>query len=67
MLKRMCEFIMINRFAIDNTQSLYDVLIELLKIPAPSHSEHKRAEYCKKIFESYLLRILFYLYFILLS
>jgi len=44
---------MINRFAIDNTQSLYDVLIELLKIPAPSHSEHKRAEYCKKIFESY--------------
>ena len=31
----------------DSAQEALDLLIELGKIPAPSHQEHKRAEFCK--------------------
>lgn len=34
-----------------NTALLYDTHRELCLIPAPSHKEHKRAEYCKAWFE----------------
>ncbi len=34
-----------------NTQKMFDALKELCSIPAPSHYEHKRAEYCKKWLE----------------
>ncbi len=35
----------------ENMESVYSVLKELCAIPAPSHSEHKRAEYCKNWLE----------------
>ncbi|MBQ7901766.1 MAG: M20/M25/M40 family metallo-hydrolase [Clostridia bacterium] len=35
----------------ENIESVYGVLKELCAIPAPSHMEHKRAEYCKKWLE----------------
>jgi len=34
-----------------NTTNMFDTLKELCHIPAPSHFEHKRAEYCKKWLE----------------
>ena len=40
--KKILEFIK------ENTADMIDVLKELCVIPAPSHFEHKRAEYCKK-------------------
>ena len=39
------------KFISENTQNIYKVLEELCAIPAPSHFEHKRAEYCKKWLE----------------
>ena len=35
------------RFIEENISGVYDTLKELCEIPAPSHLEHKRAEYCK--------------------
>jgi len=35
-----------------NTQGMFNTLKELCGIPAPSHFEHKRAEYCKKWLEN---------------
>ena len=37
----------IQNFIKNNTNSMYETLKELCLIPAPSHKEHKRAEYCK--------------------
>ena len=36
-----------SRFITENTEDLYKTLKELCLIPAPSHHEDKRAEYCK--------------------
>ena len=36
------------QFIQENSADMIDVLKELCVIPAPSHLEHKRAEYCKK-------------------
>ena len=36
----------------DNTLELFQTLKDLCEIPAPSHYEHKRAEYCKKWLEN---------------
>ena len=38
----------IEKFIEENQEKLYDTLRELCAIPAPSHMEHKRAEYCKE-------------------
>ena len=38
----------IEKFVEENKEKLYDTLRELCAIPAPSHMEHKRAEYCKE-------------------
>lgn len=35
----------------ENKEELYRILFDLCAIPAPSHHEEKRAEYCKKWFE----------------
>jgi len=40
------------QFAKKNTQDIFKMLKELCDIPAPSHFEQKRAEYCKKWLES---------------
>lgn len=37
----------IKRFISDNKGQMFETLKELCHIPAPSHFEHKRAEYCK--------------------
>ena len=37
----------------NNTELLYKTLKELCLIPAPSHCEHERAEYCKKWLENH--------------
>ena len=42
----------IKEFISDNTESMYKTLFELCHIPAPSHHEEKRAEYCKAWFEN---------------
>lgn len=39
-------------FVEENTALMYETLKELCAIPAPSHLEHKRAEYCKKWLEN---------------
>ena len=39
-------------FITKNTDLLYNLHADLCKIPAPSHHEEKRAEYCKKWLES---------------
>ena len=44
---------MINKFLADNKQETLDIVRDLCKIPAPSFLEDKRAEYCKKYFESF--------------
>ncbi|MBO5454120.1 MAG: M20/M25/M40 family metallo-hydrolase [Clostridia bacterium] len=41
----------IKNFIENNEESMYKTLKELCHIPAPSHFEHKRAEYCKEWFE----------------
>ncbi len=40
------------RFIEENIDGLYKTLEELCAIPAPSHFEHERAEYCKSWLES---------------
>lgn len=42
---------MLSKYISDNTESMYKTLKELCHIPAPSHFEHKRAEYLKKWLE----------------
>lgn len=42
----------IKQYAKANYDGMLDLLKELCHIPAPSHYEHKRAEYCKNWFES---------------
>ena len=42
----------IGKFIQDNTEEMYQTLKELCAIPAPSHHEEKRAEYCKKWLEA---------------
>ncbi len=42
----------IGDFIEENKESLYETLKELCNIPAPSHLEHKRAEYCKEWLEN---------------
>ena len=39
-------------FIKENIQTNYDFLTTLGKIPAPSHQEDKRAEFCKAYMES---------------
>ena len=41
-----------NEFVKSNSESLFKTLKELCLIPAPSHNEEKRAEYCKAWLES---------------
>ena len=43
----------IRNYIENNTELLYKTLKELCLIPAPSHYEHARAEYCKKWLEKY--------------
>lgn len=40
------------QFINNNKQELLNIVKELCEIPAPSHFEHKRAEYCKKWLEN---------------
>ena len=42
----------INQFIQKNRHEAFHILEELCKIPAPSHFEHERAQYCKKYLES---------------
>ena len=42
----------IKTFISNNTDSMYKALYELCHIPAPSHNEEKRAEYCKNWLEN---------------
>ena len=42
----------LHKFIEENTELMYRTLKELCLIPAPSHLEHKRAEYCKKWLEN---------------
>lgn len=42
---------MFSKYISDNTEPMFQTLKELCHIPAPSHFEHKRAEYCKKWLE----------------
>ncbi len=42
----------IKTFIAENTQPMLEVLTELCGIPAPSHFEQKRAEYCKSWLEA---------------
>ena len=42
----------IRNYIAENTPKMMDTLKELCAIPAPSHSERKRAEYCKAWLES---------------
>ena len=41
-----------NSYVSNNLDLLYETLKELCHIPAPSHFEHKRAEYCKNWLEN---------------
>ena len=36
----------LNGYIAEHTEEMYGLLKELCLIPAPSHMEHKRAEYC---------------------
>lgn len=38
---------LIKKYIEENTELMYGMIKELCAIPAPSHYEHKRAEYCK--------------------
>ena len=42
----------IKKYVEEHTERMYETLKELCNIPAPSHSEHKRAEYCKSWLEN---------------
>jgi len=39
------------QFAVNNTQNIFKMIKELCDIPAPSHFEQKRAQYCKRWLE----------------
>ena len=41
----------LNGYIAEHTEEMYGLLKELCLIPAPSHMEHKRAEYCKNWLE----------------
>ena len=41
----------IEEYVLDNTQEIFDIIKDLCNLPAPSHFEHKRAEYCKNWLE----------------
>ena len=41
----------IEEFVAKNKQEMFNMIKQLCDIPAPSHFEHKRAEYCKKWLE----------------
>lgn len=41
----------IKEFSINCREEMFKILKELCEIPAPSHFEHQRAEYCKKYLE----------------
>ena len=43
----------IKSFVKQNFDSMLEIHKELCLIPAPSHHEHERAEYCKKLMESF--------------
>lgn len=43
----------IKKYIAENSEILYQTLKELCLIPAPSHFEHKRAEYCKNWLEKH--------------
>ena len=43
----------IKRYIMENSELMYQTLKELCLIPAPSHFEHKRAEYCKAWLEKH--------------
>ena len=42
----------IKKFISDNTDSMYKLLYDLCHIPAPSHHEEKRAQFCKSWLEN---------------
>ncbi len=42
----------IKNYIQENKEQMYETLKELCQIPAPSHFEHKRAQYCKKWLEN---------------
>ena len=42
----------IKQFIKDNNQEIFAVLKELCSIPAPSHFEHERAQFCKTYLEN---------------
>ena len=42
----------IKSYVSENKEQMYQTLKELCSIPAPSHFEHKRAQYCKKWLEN---------------
>ena len=41
----------IEEYVLYNTQEIFDIIKDLCNLPAPSHFEHKRAEYCKNWLE----------------
>lgn len=43
----------ISQYITENKQLLMDILKELCHIPAPSHREHARAQYCQKLLEDW--------------
>lgn len=43
----------IKKYIAENGELMYQMLKELCLIPAPSHFEHKRAEYCKNWLEEH--------------
>jgi len=43
------------KFIEQNISNIYITLKELCQIPAPSHFEQERAEYCKSVFRLYVL------------
>ena len=43
----------IKKYIAENSELVYKTLKELCLIPAPSHFEHERAQYCKNWLESY--------------
>lgn len=41
----------LQKYITENTELMYGMLKELCAIPAPSHHEEKRAQYCKEWIE----------------
>ena len=46
----------IKNYIAENSDLMYKTLKELCLIPAPSHFEHDRAEYCKKSEQCFHMR-----------